>query len=1019
MSSPATDAFKLAWRHTNVHRVCLAKIEITTPSAKTLRYATFGCDTPDGNTWVEGLRPDAIRESVALLSPGVNPSDASIYLAKRRDPNQTGSADTNQTMLASNLFANALVTLYLWVVMPPELAPLSSSDMFQIYKGRVSRVVDIGPEGMRLLLLQDMSWNRQVPPTVVDKVSYPDSPDVSQGAPIPIIYGDHSAPKMRTPWTSGYGSRSKQEDSGAGLGVVPLVLVDAGVGAANVKVVAASHLCTDILDRANGLSAFIVGENLLNPLDTAGITETLGSSESYLSIADEGTIAYAAIIPIDVRTTGGENTAGEPRRAMDPFDETSFSTLDQGAGKTQLQLILPNAGALGRIESVQYYVAWSGDAGNGNNLRIRSRTPGVGFGTTTANWVATATTPAVQTGTWAAADYDANAWGFGDNGTALFDVRVDFTGGATNKAKIYWVVLVVKYRPQRSLVTPGKRVVKGQRIVNAPRYQPVGGRPIPLKIFATIDPQFSLEGQFYGNVKGYKDDGSGTYTGVASALIERPADIIRHFLVTYGGVSGGSIETGVGVTGSFVDLRDTLRNAQPSDFKLAVHIAERMSVQQAVQKMAEQAGVAVFLDRFTNKWLAFPWKPGALIDYDLAVPWDLMAGFMAEETSVVDVRHALRVKYGFDYFKNRTLYEAFVNSTGSGQGLTQPTVRDQKLVITTGVNDKFDWVVGGVTKACTLAAGTYSAINLADEWRTKVRAQEADNSEFTGYGFSIKAGFNNLFDFVVGGSPYQATLAAADYAAETLALEIARAMNAVPGHGRVFSCSYAHSTNKFTISATGGTFTFPSLNTAAGLATSALPVAGFIYASGSAPAAAASITAPQARYGDRFFIGDGDVTNTKTYKWGTGANVATNCADVVGFAKTDSAGFTFGMTHADYQRGSRETIAATFESYYDPREELQVTAEWIRDESSAVQLRNRRFDVGGPPRVVCKLSTNYMPDVRRMQVIPIDSSVDAKAAFSKYGSDGLWTGKAMLVLDVTQNLGPSDWSTEIMAINID
>src|SRR6185503_4649766 len=284
--------------------------------------------------WVEGLRPDAIRESVALLSPGVNPSDASIYLAKRRDPNQTGSADTNQTMLASNLFANALVTLYLWVVMPPELAPLSSSDMFQIYKGRVSRVVDIGPDGMRLLLLQDMSWNRQVPPTVVDKVSYPDSPDVSQGAPIPIIYGDHSAPKMRTPWSTGYGSRSKQEDSGAGLGVVPLVLVDAGVGAANVKVVAASHLCTDILDRANGLSAFIVGENLLNPLDTAGITETLGSSESYLSIADEGTIAYAAIIPIDVRTTGGENTAGEPRRAMDPFDETTFSTLDQGAGKT-------------------------------------------------------------------------------------------------------------------------------------------------------------------------------------------------------------------------------------------------------------------------------------------------------------------------------------------------------------------------------------------------------------------------------------------------------------------------------------------------------------------------------------------------------------------------------------------------------------------------------------------------------------------------------------------------------------
>jgi hypothetical protein len=998
----------------------LAQIDISTPSAKTLRYATFECDTPDGNTWVEGLRPDPIRESVSLFSPGVNPSDASIYLAKRRDPNQTGSADTNQAMLSSNLFANAIVTLYLWVVMPAELAQLSASDLFQVYKGRVSRVVDIDHEGMRLLLLQDMSWNRQVPPTVVDKISYPDSPDVSQGAPIPIVYGDHSAPKMRAPWTTAYGNRSKQEDSGAGLGVVPLVLVDAGVGAANVKVVAASHLCADILDRANGLSAFIVGESLLNPIDTAGITENLGSSESYLSIADEGTIAYAAIIPIDVRSTGGENTAGEPRRAMDPFDETSFSTLDQGAGKTQLQLILPNAGALGRIESVQYYVAWSGDAGNGNNLRIRSRTPGVGFGTTTANWLATGTTPAVQTGTWAAADYDANAWGFGDNGTALFDVRVDFTGGATNKAKIYWVVLVVKYRPQRSLVTPGKRVVSGMKVSRgAPFNPPIGGRPIPSRTFTDIAATYALEGQFYGNVKGYKDDGSGTFTGTASALIERPADIIRHFLVTYGGVSGGSIETGAGASGSFVDLRNTLRNAQPSDFKLAVHISERMSVQQAVQKMAEQAGVAVYLDRFTNKWLAFPWKPGALIDYDLAVPWDLMSQFVSEQTTVVDVRHALRVKYGFDYFKNRTLYEAFVNSAGSSQGFTQPTVRDQKLVITTGVNDKFDWKVGVTTYAATLAAGTYAAIDLASEWRTKIRAQEGNNSAATGFGFSIKAGFNNLFDFVVGGTPYQATLTAADYAVETFAIEIARAMNAVPGHGRVFSCTYDHATNKVTVSATGGTFTFPSLNTAAGIATSALPAAGFVYASGSAPAAAASITAPIARYGDRFFLCDGDVTNTSTYLWLTGANQATNCAEVVGYARADSVGITIGITHADYQRGSRETSAATFESYYDPREELQITAEWIRDETSAVQLRNRRFDVGGTQRTVCKFATHYMPDVRRMQVIPIDSTVDAKASFSKYGSDGLWAGKSMLVLDVTQNLGPSDWSTEIMAINID
>jgi len=1033
MSSPATAAFLAAWRHTRVGRVALAQIDVSTPSAMTLRYGTAGIDTPDGSTWVEGLKPDPIRESIALLSPGVNPSDASIWIAKRRDPNQAlpafpypATLATNQDLLSANLFANAVVTIYLWVTG----AGLAWADAFQVYKGRVSRIVDIDHAGMRLLLLQDTSWNKQVPPTVVDKVSYPSSPDVSQGLPIPVIYGNHSAPAMRSPWTSAYGSKSKQEDVGAGRGVVPLVLVDAGVGAATVKVVAASHLCDDILDRTNGRSAFIVGENLLAPLDVGGLTETLGASESYLSLADESAIAYAAVIPIDVRTSAGAghiNTATNPRRAMDVFDETSFASLDQSGTAKELQLILPNLSALGRIESVTVSIAFIGNAGNTHNLRADGWKPGVGAGGGTAvQTTSTGTTPAVMTGTWPTTYYD-QTWNFGGTSTNVFDLRVDFAGGTTNKASILWAALVVKYRPQRSLVTPSARILNprsgvsgGPPIGSGPGVH-LGSRPYPRVSFVDVAAKYSLEGQFYGNVRGYKDDGSGTYTGAANALIERPADIIRHFLVTYGGISGGSIETGAGASGSFVDLRNTLRNAQPSDYKLAVHLSDRMSVQQAVQRMAEHAGIAVYLDRFTNKWLAFPWKPGAQIDYALAVPWELTGGFKVEETSVVDVRHAIRVKYGFDHYKQTTLWEAFVNAGGSSQGLTQPTVRDQKLVITTGVNDKFDWKAGGgpTTYAATLAAGTYAAIDLAAEWRSKVRAQEADNSEFTGFGFSIKTGFNHLFDFLVSATPYQATLLPGDYAAETLAAEVARAMNAVPGHGLVFACTYDHAANKFTITSTGGTFALPSINTAVGLINSALPATGFVFASGLAPPPATSVTSNLARYGERFFIGDGDSGDTNTYLWGTGANVATNAADVLGFIKADAAGITVGMYHGDYTRGNRETTAIAFEGYYDPREELQIAADWIRDENTAVQLRNRRFDVAGLPRVVAKFATVYMPDVRRMQVIPIDASVDAKASFPKYGSDGKWTGKAMLVIDVTQNLGPTDWSTEIMAINID
>jgi len=1015
VSSPATSAFLAAWRKLNASRVTLCLISLSTPTALELRYATTETITPDSVFWQLGLSCDSIRAAISHLDPGLSPVACSIRLAKRQDASQAAALVDGDSVLElpyQYLFQNAQVTIWLWEESLTDIA-----DALQVFKGTVSRPAEMTPSGMTLHLLQDLSWNKQTPPTLVDKVSYPNSPDVSQGLPIPIVYGDHRAIALRSPWTATYTNKSKQEDAGAGQGVVPFVLVDAGVGNAKIKLVGADHDCADLLDRTNGYSAFVVGEGLLNPLDTTGITETLGASESYLEIADENAIAYAAAVPIDVRAS--ENTASEPRRAMDPFDETTYATLDQGAGKTLLQLVLPNLGSLGRIESVEYSVAYSGDAANANNMRIRSRTPGVGFGATTANWAATSATPAVQTGTWNAADYDAQSWGFGSTAAAVFDLRIDFVAGATNKGRIYWAVLVVKYRPQRSVVTPGARLLKSTERQRIPGQGPVGYDPrFIIRHYLDVLPTYRLDGQFYGNLKGAKDDGGGTYTGSASALIERPPDIARHFLVTYGLVSGSDIETGASATGSFVLARSTLKNAQPNDLKLACWIGERTSVQRVLQSIAEQSGMCIILDRFTDTWLCFVWKPGADQDYDIPFAWNAndFADFQCEETSVVDARTALRVKYGFDHFKSRTLFEAFVNADGSGQGLTQPTVRDQLLVITAGTNDDLDWQVGASVKAAVLTAGTYDPIDLAEEMRTQMRATEGDNSVFTGYGFAVKAGFNDLFDFVVGGVAKQATLNPGDYSAEGVCVELARAMNALPSIGRVFSVTYAHSTNFFTISATGGTFQVGYLGGAPGVASSAIPIFGFNY--GSLPGAATSFTSPNVRYGDRFWYGDGDVGDSTTYLWATGASAATNCADVLGVIRADVAGGMLPLRHGDYVRGDREDVASDYQDRYGPREEQQITADWIRDENTAVSLRNRRFDLTARPRVVVRFSTMRAPDLRRMQVIAFSSDLDSVVAYPKYGSDGSWSGKRFRVLEVTQNCGPA-YHTEVLAIEAD
>ena len=1021
MSGAGTTAFNAAWFDydpADPDRVTLAKIELSVPSALTLRYATAECHTPDGSTWQSGLEVGEITAGIDWLGPGMSPVDASIRLAKMPDAAQSGGAlgTTNQDLLPRYLFQNAIVTIYLW---RPSLT--SFSDALQVFKGKVSRPVAIDPTGFTLLLLQDQSWNVQTPPTVVDKTSYPDSPDVSQGLPVPIVYGDHSAPAMPPPWASSFGSKSKQEDAGAGRGGVPLVLVDAGVGAAAVKVVAAGHECADVLDRTTGHSAFISGAETLSPLDTAGITEVLGATESYLSIADESALAYAAVIPMDVRTTAG-NTADNPRRAMDPFDPLTFATLNQTTGKSVLQLILPNLGALGRIESVEVSVAFIGNAGNTQNLRIDAWKPGVGAGGGAAiTGVSTGTTPSVLTGTWPATYWD-QTWQFGGGNATAFDLRVDFAGAvANNKASIIWAVLVVKYRPQRSLVTPGGLLLKsgavnlgfGSGFVDENNFF---ARSVP-GAFTRVATQMRLDGQFYGNVKGYKDDGSGTYTGSASALIERPPDIIRHFLVTYGSVAGGNIETGAGVMGSFVDARSVLRNAQPADLKLACWIGDRTTVQRVVQKTAAQSGMAVVQDRFSDKWLSHVWKPGAAEDYGYKFSWHDMFGVTAEEKSVVEARRATRVKYGYDHFKGSTLYEAFVNPTGSGQGLNLPTTRDQRLTITTGVNDKLDFkynqppVPTLTTYAVTLDAGTYTGIDLAVELQGKMRTATGTTYMNVGYGFTIKTGHNDKLDFIVGGTPYQATLNPGDYTAEGLATEAARAMNAVAGHGLTFSWVYTHSTNKFTVSAASN-FQVDGSVTCAGFATSALHVLGEY----TTTVAAASRTMTVARYGDRLWFGSaGSATLAHFFNmlWGTGANLATNCAKVAGYTAGDSGLVTDNP--ATYSRGDRERISLTYDGYYDPREENTLTADWIRDEQTAVELRNRTFDLIARPRVVLKFNTHRVADIRRMQVIELQADVDPFVSYPKYGSDGSWAGKPMRVIQLVQRCGP-DYFLEVLAV---
>lgn len=1017
MSSPATATFLTHWRnHATRAPVALALIEIDTPSAVTLRVATREVTTPDGNTWEAGLKCDPIRWRIDQLDTGPNPCDTTIYLANRLYPFMTSGVVCDT--VPDYRWQGATVTLYRWndVRNGSGAQLLAWADVLPMGVYRVDGLQS-GDQWLKLSLLQDQSWNNRVPTTVVDRISYPNAPDVSQGRPIPIVYGNHVALPLRSPHTAAYTNKQYQEDSGAGQGAVPMILVDPGLGAANVKLVASSHACGDLLSRSTGYTQFMVANDVLAPLDTTGITEALGAGESYITINDDTLIAYYGVRPVDVRA-GGVNTADNARRAADPFDETSYASINQAAGKGVLELSLPSVSSLGQIESVRVICCFSGAAGNANTFHVRPQVPGGASGTAVVSTLgqAQSATPVILVGAWDAAFVGAQTWQFGGTATGTpWDVKCEFTGGAANTARVYWVALSVKFRPQRSLVTPAYvsgGFFAGISISPYTQY----ARDWELSFLASAGSRLNpallqVEGQFFGNIKGYADDGFGTYTGIAAAVIARPCDIVRHFLATYGNVAAGSIETGAAAFGSFVAARDTLKNASPTDYALACWIGHKSSVQQVIKDICGQSLMAVYLDRFTNKWLAHVWRRAPAVDYDLAFErTDFPDLFECGVTSDVTLVQGVRVRWKMDYFKGRTMFETFVNSDSSSQGYALPTVRDQILTVVAGVNDDLDWIwsTGPTTYADVITAGTYVPIDLAAEVRTQMRTHQP--TIHTGWGFSIKTGINDKLDYLIGATPYVATLDEGDYTADSLCIEAAKQMTA-GAHGLTFTFVYAQATNKFTATVSSGNFTADVVG-APNSATSGWFALGW---DRDTVSVGSTTTGQSARYKDCFWFTPPAFGGSPTFDlmFGTGTSAATNCANVLGFDKADQVAGS--AQYSDYARNQRETLCAASEDAFGPRADTEIVAGWVHDEATAQRLRDGLFDFGSTPLVWLKLRSHACPDMQRMRVFACSADMDLRRPYPGYGSDGSWANKRMRALEGESDMGPS-FHDEVFAL---
>jgi hypothetical protein len=527
------------------------------------------------------------------------------------------------------------------------------------------------------------------------------------------------------------------------------------------------------------------------------------------------------------------------------------------------------------------------------------------------------------------------------------------------------------------------------------------------------EPLFQIDAQFFAHLEGYQDDADGTYTGTPSALIERAPDIARHLLVVRAGVSDGAIETGATEFGSLVAARTLLRGGYADDWDLACFLNQQTYVQAVLQSIAQQSCSLLYLDRLDSKWKWVCWDRNQAQTYDYPIGKLSLARIPEQGgASLIGARQTVRVPFYFDHFKGRSLFETVVGPTSSTRGFSQSDLRDQRLVVDNS-NNKLDWTgnTSETNYTSTLTNGEYIAIDLAAHVAGLMRAQNPD--QFVGWGFSVKAGYNDKLDVRVptGGALHTATMDAGDYTPDGFCRAIADALNAL-ALGRTFSCSYDYSTNLFTLSATGGTFDIIQNYTDGAWWSVGLQSA----------VAVTSETSAWPRYRERFWFNVGSASYYQGFRFSSGANSANGAWKVLGFDQLDYPTRSSGTPIPDYvavfERSQRELLALASADTWGDSEDLVLPSSYIRKEAVALMYRNRTFDMmREPPYPVTFTTFGECPDMRRGDVFATEAGLDDWDAYGRYGSDGSWGGKLFMALEVFQ-AGAPNWNQEIVAFEV-
>jgi hypothetical protein len=203
------------------------------------------------------------------------------------------------------------------------------------------------------------------------------------------------------------------------------------------------------------------------------------------------------------------------------------------------------------------------------------------------------------------------------------------------------------------------------------------------------------------NIEGYKDDGSGTYTGTPDALIERPDHVFKHLLVSVMGETSGDIGASFAASGALYAA------AISGGYKMAFLANEISEQADKLLSILSHDCRSDFYD-FEGKYeLVF--CPDAVSAADVTLDDTIMTEPVYDLSDAIEIKNKLQGYYRRDYRKTGTIWTKYMDmvEVTTGDADKPEKIELKSVRVSAMADDVLDWIIdqkSSVKKSVTVTA---------------------------------------------------------------------------------------------------------------------------------------------------------------------------------------------------------------------------------------------------------------------------------------------------------------------------